>query len=136
MKLFRCYVCEGKPGMPGKDFAAEVPVCPDCKIDGRVPKYASYVVALKVIHFDPPDPVLGKLQGRLRRGLNHAACNPALPVGKCLASGDPAAVNCPACQQTDIYKSELHDASINPEDDFDLQIDPQKGEMAATPKVV
>jgi len=93
MPLYRCMCCVNPDReTPGKDFEADKPVCPDCGAD------QGDVVKLETIHFDPPK--------RLGRGLNHAACNPALKVGRAantFFTGERDAVTCVACKKSKAF---------------------------------
>ncbi len=123
MKGFRCYNCDNEHGNPGLDFLGDEPKCPQCGLDGTDKRYKHLFAALKVIHFDAPDPSLVKGSGRITRGVGHAACNPEIKVGKVMASGEPNAVNCPACKDTEVWKLADKTSKLNPEDDFPVELD-------------
>src|SRR5262249_7695922 len=97
MPLYRCLnpACPS----PAREFTADAPVCPGCKVDARVPKFRAVVVPLVTIHFDPPSAVPGI-------GLNVLACRPDQPVNRFRASGSARAVNCPACKRTEAWKKQ------------------------------
>ncbi len=122
MKMFRCYNCENAKGMPGLDFPADAPVCPNCGLDGRDPKFAGLFAPLVCIHFDAPHAVAKN------RGVGHAACDPKLPIGTVRGSGHPDAVSCPACRETEAFQAAQKAVSVNPEDNFPLTVDLQGGE--------
>lgn len=94
LKPFRCQnpKCSTDPaGRSIFDFWAAKPVCPKCGTDGA--KCSHVVIALTVVHFDPPSNVEG-------RGLRIMACT-RRPYGAGEAvTGHPEAVNCQACQAT------------------------------------
>ena len=95
MGLYRCMNCDNPKGLPGKDFEGPKEQCPDC---GALPPS---VIERATIHFDPPS-------GIRDRGSNDAACNPGLRIHSgnqnMMMSGHPAAVTCPACKQTRLWK--------------------------------
>ncbi|VTT96562.1 unnamed protein product [Gemmataceae bacterium] len=95
-KLFRCTSCEDPvTRRPGVEFEAAGPTCPAC---------GDAAVELETIHFDPPS-------GRPGKGLNRAACDPALRIGRprLVMSGLVAAVTCRACKATEVWK---HNAGV------------------------
>jgi hypothetical protein len=56
-KLYKCYNCDDpKRQVPGRDFTADKPVCPECGLDGSDPIVAHRIVERRVIHFEPPHP--------------------------------------------------------------------------------
>lgn len=95
MGLFRCYNCDGPKGMPGKDFEAAKPQCPECGATGNL------VDEVATIHFDPPS-------GMRNRGSNDAACNPGLRIfggnTNMQMTGLAACVTCRACKATQLWK--------------------------------
>lgn len=101
-KLFRCYNCDGPGGIPGKDFEADRPECPDCGADPPT------VTERAVIHFDPPS-------GIRNRGANDAACSPGIRVGsgqQIHMTGVPSAVTCPACRATRLWRDAAAAAGV------------------------
>ncbi len=99
MSQYRCLNCS-------KSFASERapeaprPTCPGCGVNpDQEPELASFIQPLETIHFDPPHPIVRF------RGKGHLACNPARRVAGMRATGEPAVVNCPACRQTDAWKT-------------------------------
>lgn len=122
MKFWRCVTCEDRPGIPGHDFAAEQPVCDRCGTDAKSGGLAaSKIIALKVLHFDAPDPV------RPGRFVNAAACDIALTVGKVRLTGEPSVVNCPACKMTQEWKTADAASRVVLDEDFPIQIDTEAG---------
>lgn len=101
MGLYRCYNCDGPKGMPGKDFEAAKPQCPECGATGNL------VDEVATIHFDPPSGYRG-------RGSNDAACNPGIRIGPhhIHMTGVPSAVTCRACQATQLWKDAAEAAGI------------------------
>ena len=93
MKRFRCMVCDNDKGLPGREFKAVAPICPQCGTDAANPRDREFIVELETTHFDPPF--------HAKRGRGHAACNPALTLGVVRSlTGEPAVVNCEACRLT------------------------------------
>lgn len=123
MKGWRCYNCNNDKGDPGLDFYGDKPICPKCGLDGTNQRYRGLFAALKVIHFDAPDPALAKGSGRHTRGIGHAACDPKLKVGTVQATGEPTVVNCPACRESQAWIDADKTVNFNPEDDFPVSID-------------
>jgi hypothetical protein len=122
MGLYRCQNqhCSTDPhGRLIFDFEAEEPVCPTCGTDARVPG-PEVVVALKVVHFDPPSHVFG-------RGLGHPACRPEKSVRGVAATGDPGSVNCAACKATEAYRKAYRDSRPWDEADYAVEIDAKAG---------
>lgn len=98
-KLWKCYNCETPTGH-GTDFAGAVGKCPKCGADTS----SGRVVQRAVIHFDPPHPVLQA------KGTNRRACDSTKPIQggeNDHGTGEPAAVTCPACQQSTVFKDEM-----------------------------
>lgn len=94
MGLFRCVSCVNpRTGLAGVEFDAGRPVCPTCSADGNL------VVAMEVVHFDPPS-------GKPGRGLRRAACDEGLKVGRpnTMFSGEPGAVTCKTCKATPVWE--------------------------------
>lgn len=92
-KLFRCTNCEDPVSRrPGVEFEAAGPTCPTC---GGGPRH---VAELAVVHYDPPS-------GRVMEGLNHAACDPKVRLGRpgFVMTGLAAAVTCRACRATPVW---------------------------------
>lgn len=124
MKLYRCYNCEGAKGMPGKDFEAAKPACPECGADGNL------VDELATIHFDPPSGFRG-------RGSNDAACNPGLRIfggnQNMQMTGLAACVTCKACKATQLWKdaAEAQGVPVLPEH-LDVSVTLHPGELKVT----
>ena len=97
MGLYRC--CNPDcPAAPDHDFEAEVPVCPECKADGR--QHAALVLELACIHYLFKD-VAGPIRTRI--GNRRIACMPARAKLPKYASGERAAVNCPKCKASKAF---------------------------------
>jgi hypothetical protein len=117
-RLYRCYACVNPSGVPGLDFEGELPVCPNCKLDGSKVRFASYIAIREVIHFDAPfdHPTL-----RDTMGVGHAACTEKIVIAAnsaVRATGVPRAVTCPRCQETDAFRKANEDVrGVVPERD-------------------
>lgn len=104
---YRCMKC-GQDKPIAFEFVSETGVCPGCGLNAK--DNPMVVGALVCIHFDPPGDARGV-------GKRYRACDPDCgitiqhvhhaDVGRHAGSGDPGAVTCPACMDTEIYKSEL-----------------------------
>jgi hypothetical protein len=118
MRFWRCYNpnCSDRGGIPGHDFTADVPVCDKCNVDGRNPRFASLISPVVVIHFDPPSAVPGYGEG-------HLACNPTQGIRGHMATGDPDAVNCPACRKTPVWENASKGKAVDPRYDLPIEID-------------
>src|SRR5689334_1163052 len=118
MKLWKCYnpSCCDKPGVPGHDFAAELPVCDACGTDARVPRFANLIVRRVVIHFEPPSHVEGM-------GAGHLACQPKADPQKYRRTGSAIDVNCPVCVATDAWRQAEKVAQMSPDHDVPLSAD-------------
>jgi hypothetical protein len=131
-KLYRCYNCTDATDMPGKDFAADLPKCPYCGLDGSPgTRFENRIVQLRAIHFDPPHPTVKNA------GTGLPACGRPR-VGNMAMSGDPDAVNCPACRESAAWKERKRLKDSGPDDvelpgDFHLHID-LANEKLVTPK--
>lgn len=79
------------------DFWAEQPVCPKCGADGREGKFRHIVIALSLVHFDPPSQVRGV-------GQRTKACDSLHYANGQVATGNPNSVTCPVCKATDVYQ--------------------------------
>ena len=119
MPLYRCYFCTNEKGLPGRDFEADKPVCPDCGADRSQPRMTDRVVALETIHFHPPSKRVGV-------GLGHLACSPGtkFPDPKSqvsiTATGEPHLVNCPQCRASPLFAAGPAPV-VTPEGDYLLQ---------------
>jgi len=74
--------------------------CPKCVADKAIPRYASLIAEIVMIHFDAP----GDLPGY---GSGVMACEPTMTIPNKRgdrATGEPSAVTCPMCKQTDAWK--------------------------------
>lgn len=126
LALYRCQNSKCAEDADGRlifDFALsadQLPVCPKCGCDIR--KYPNLVIERKLIHYDPPHPVIGE------RGQRCAACDPALKwegsdhVG---FTGAPGAVTCPNCMATDVWKQHAIEQRVRKEYDFTVEVDPK-----------
>lgn len=96
MKFYRCCNpdCAAHP-----DFEADVPVCPDCKADGRL--HSALLTELVPVHYlvkNPTGPI------RTAVGNRSVACKPALARIPQAATGERFAVTCPACKASAVFK--------------------------------
>lgn len=124
MKKYRCMLCAGDRGLPGRDFQAEKPACPNCGLDSTAdPRDAQYIVELATVHFDPPF--------HAKRGNGHAACDKSLTLGKVSAmTGEPDCVNCDACRKTPEWMKAMKDRgkpAVHPDADVVVEANPEKG---------
>lgn len=101
LRIWRCHYdrCPGDPHDPAKPmtFEAKDGVCPRCKADVRKPGYRGVVALIERIH----------LMVRSDEGMRRfAACDPTIVRdGKVnRGTGEPNAVTCPQCQQTEVYR--------------------------------
>jgi hypothetical protein len=124
-KFFRCYNCNDPKGVPGRDFVADAakPTCPKCTLDGTPGSlHANLIVPLRTLHYDPRHGVVKS------RGRNTPVCGaPRLPTTA--MTGDPNAVNCLACQATEVFKAEKAEFNAGADEfeqpgDFQLTVDP------------
>jgi hypothetical protein len=105
MPLFRCLnedCSESYDGPPQFDFEADLPVCPKCKKDGR--KHPQAVIERATIHYlanDDDGPI------RTPHGSRLVACQPALRRLPKHATGETAAVTCPACKASAIFRDHV-----------------------------
>lgn len=124
MATYRCYSCDNDKGLPGCDFDVQFGtpvVCPHCG-EKFISDTAGQVSRVEVIHYDPPVTA--------RKGKGFAACNPALKMGTGKFSGEPAAVTCPNCRKTPIWReqAELRGVPTIPEElDVAVILDPTTG---------
>lgn len=107
-QFYRCLKCSTKEPF---EFWAEQPVCPQCGLRRDDARLGQFLIPLHVIHFDPPEiPALMK-------GKNVRACEPAVAIQTPLdtrnnptrhgGTGDPRAVTCPQCKETEAFKAAL-----------------------------
>lgn len=90
MSRYRCT----NPVCKGASWQGEEPVCPECKLDGRLPRFTRFVKVVKTVHWDPPSPVPGV-------GKGYFACDPETAIfgdRETAATGDSTVVNCAACR--------------------------------------
>lgn len=123
-KRYRCLSCVNDKGIPGRDFTAERPACPNCGADpAKDPRHAQLIAELEDIHFDAPSRHPGM-------GVGFLACDPARKVVTAAgvrATGHPAAVTCPKCLGTTSYKAEAERMGVPtvlPEADREVAVDP------------
>lgn len=125
MQLLRCLNmnCSRDPhGRPQFDFVLEdtaPPICPECQTDMR--QRPDFVIKRKLMHYDPPHPKLAN------RGQGKAACGqggwtPNAGIGY---TGDPGAVNCPRCRETEAWKTNAVESGVAEKFDFPIEIDPK-----------
>lgn len=121
MKLWKCYACFDAKGRPGKGFSAPKPECPWCGAS----TLRGMVAEVSVIHFDPPS-------GIPNVGSNDAACNPGIRLGggKVMLTGEPSAVTCVKCKDTQLFKDAaeaMGEGAVHAAADFPVVIDPNDG---------
>lgn len=101
MPLWRCTNprCSVGRRRPEFNFESGASRCPKCGASWADPETKDLIQRLVTIHYDPPHPI------REGRGKNHLACDPSRPSTgpNVVSSGDPVAVNCPRCRQTQVY---------------------------------
>jgi predicted nucleic-acid-binding Zn-ribbon protein len=78
----------------GLDFWADAPICVKCGVDGD--KERNVIVPLRTVHFMAPHPVIED------RGCGVIACG--AEFAGVMHSGEPDAVNCPNCRNTEAWK--------------------------------
>ncbi|MEB3269965.1 MAG: hypothetical protein VKJ09_15600, partial [Leptolyngbya sp.] len=111
MNLWICRNCLSDPNengvsVVGYPFAADLPVCPKCGIDGREAEYRPYVIERLPVHLDPPHAVLKD------RGKGVTACDGTRIGGRdakgntVMGTGLREAVTCPACRETEVFLSD------------------------------
>jgi hypothetical protein len=125
--LYRCL----NPKCETKEFEAQAPICPGCKIDGRVGRYAVLIQRMAMIHFDAPDPILPNI------GVNFAACDVNLKIaGGIMGTAEHKAVTCKKCKGTDIFKTTYpnYDGELPAGVDEEIIIDPVNGVRVAEAK--
>lgn len=127
VRRYRCYEClspERKAiGKPGYEFevlsTVENPACPSCGTPIKSDRGERVIHPISVIHFEAPakaapNSIRAKTASSAGRGggmyLNTGsgviACNTSrVSTGKIHTSGEPKAVTCPKCKETDVYKT-------------------------------
>lgn len=126
VSLYRCQNSKCSDDPHGRlifDFALpadQQPICPKCGTSLK--NEPLIVIRRKLIHFDPPHPVIGD------RGQRCAACDPAVKweasdhVG---FTGAPEAVTCLDCQATEVWKKLAVERRYRQEYDFTIEVDPK-----------
>jgi hypothetical protein len=130
-KLFRCTNgnCVDAQGAPCLFAHVETPdnldpTCPKCGTKANDPKHGRIIVRMTAIHFDAPSHVA-------THGVGFRACDPTkrIQVGGGIipgleapnpfhgGTGDPDAVNCPECRQTEAWKTAFASAHAEKDDD-------------------
>lgn len=98
-KLWRCVNpdCSSDPDVPGRDadFEAAEGECPKCRRSGPAAVVEVARVCLLVFAGDGPI--------RTPHGGRRVACKPDARRHPRYATGEPAAVSCPACKATDDF---------------------------------
>lgn len=144
MKPYRCQNkrCSTDPhGRLIYDFWCEPPgKCPKCGLVEGDPRSRGLVIALVVVHFNPPHPAIDDL------GTGFVACSPDVRVGtgNVRATGDPTVVTCPDCKKTPEFIAALDTWgwTLVAASDYEVVIDPVAGTIAkrtaskAVPKAV
>lgn len=123
-KFFKCYNClDPKRQVPGFDFTADKPVCPNCGLDAADPIVAHKIVQRRLIHFEPPHPIASDC------GTGKIACG--FKGGAPQVSRSILATNCPNCLASDAGKKAQAAAEATDDDvpnpaDFVLGVDGDK----------
>lgn len=119
MNPYRCMNPECAPNIAANkmhDFWSTEPVCPKCGADQRKEDDHGIIVTLTVIHLDPPHPKYA----HMGRGAGYRACDQKF---RGMRTGDPRAVNCPACLKSEEIKKVIEEfecmAEMPPEDAFE-----------------
>ena len=113
MNLYRCNNSKCR----GAEFEAEEPVCPGCKVDARIPKYAHVIQQLEILHFNPPDLIVPELR------LGTMACDPTKSCAGHWFTNVPSVVNCRACRATQVWKDAFHPPSPIPPQDHVVTVE-------------
>jgi hypothetical protein len=119
IKHFRCLRTTCQKLDMGRFFSA-APRCPQCGLEGNDPD-GKNIVLLVMVHYDPPraanDDVFIDMSGKIMgTGKGHRACEPrrsiqaaedanGVPVPWHAGTGIKAQVTCPACKQTEEFKT-------------------------------
>lgn len=117
MKWWKCYNCLDNRNNPGKAFESDKPVCPDCGIDGTVPRWSGKVVPMSMIHYDPP------MDRPASQHHNHAACDSRIKTftdDAVMLTGERIAVTCPACKETEAFKGSPAELELPAGKDFEM----------------
>jgi hypothetical protein len=110
MKLWRCTHC-------GTDFEAEEFYCEKCDLDPKAdPRLEQFAQELVVLHYEPPSRFRGL-------GIGRIACNLNASVAGLRRTGDPLAVNCSRCKETEQFKRDYRTVKVLPEYDMELGLD-------------
>ncbi len=107
MKFFQCDRPSCLKLRKGR-FYSEQPICPQCKTEGKDPKYGHTIRRLTIIHYDPPSEYPGI-------GMTHRACSRKEPIQASdgvngqpnpwhAGTGSIAAVTCHECMKTPEFK--------------------------------
>ncbi len=105
-RLYKCYGCPESESSQalGRDFAINLGdevVCP-CGVKANEAAGTKYIMPCRVVHFEPPhaNPRLGGT------GCGKLACTNEPPEAgrSVMRTGDPGAVNCPACKATEAWQ--------------------------------
>src|ERR1041385_7364792 len=112
--LWRCYAEE----CGGHDFTSEPGqpvVCPNCQRDRKEPENANVIVKRETIHLLVKAPKVGPIIGHGHRYA--VACKPSQKTTgeHCRISGEPGAVTCPACRDTEAWQGMMEENSFSGE---------------------
>lgn len=99
MNRYRCYMCLGPKGIPGYDFRADAPICPQCTRDARTRFGAGKILPLVDIHLERGHPTI---PGEF---LREPACGVQKSIFGLAATDDPNQVTCEQCQATGEFQA-------------------------------
>ena len=104
-KNWTCFNCEHPDGRRGVEFAADRPICPNCKLEGADAE--GVIVARVTVHFLAPHPIL-RGRGHSRRPCDNGPTTSSnVPGHESQSTPEPAHVNCPGCRATEAFKTAL-----------------------------
>jgi hypothetical protein len=116
-KLWKCYHCLNEKQVPGRDFAAEKPICPNCGLDatGADPRIKHLIIPCRLVHFEPPHAIVDSI------GCGKLACGK--PIHNAQHTLAIKAVNCPDCIASEAGKKAAMDGGGADEFELPLEID-------------
>ena len=120
MGMYRCQApqCADRLGRLLFDFESEVPVCPQCGTNGRIPRFANIIIKLETLHFEPMSHIEGI-------GIGEVACTPGKPRPDLWrATGMASVANCKACKATQVWQDAAEKSglvTVHAETDFVME---------------